>query len=216
MKWPGSGRVLAAVAALVALAALGLQLGLIMGKLGPAFGLWRFLGYFTILTNLLVALVAGAQALGRGGPFARPGVRLTAAAGIVLVGAAYSLFLRAAWDPQGLQKMADVALHDLVPVLMVLAWLAGPHGELRWPQMVWAAAWPLAYVVYAMLRGAADGWYAYHFLDPTMLGPLELAAWMAALLALFAMIAGGLVAVDRALAARGAQAARSVPPGKTE
>ena len=36
---------------------------------------------------------------------------------IAIVGITYSLLLRHMWNPQGTQKIADVLLHDVVPVL---------------------------------------------------------------------------------------------------
>lgn len=45
-------RTVAGIAALTGWAGLALQLVLIVGNLGPAVGTWRFVGFFTILTNI--------------------------------------------------------------------------------------------------------------------------------------------------------------------
>lgn len=198
----GATRILAAVTALTAWAALGLQLAILVGNMGAGAGLWRFVGFFTILTNLLTAIVATAIALGRTGGLAAPRIRLLTANAIALVGLVYTVALQGLWDPQGMQKVADIALHNAVPVLFVLTWLAAPHRGLSWKAIPFALLWPLAYTAYALLRGAADGWYAYWFLDPNTQGAGELMLSVAVLLGAFAAFAALLWWVDRRLARR--------------
>jgi len=202
-------RITAAVAALVGWAGLALQLVLIVRNLGPALGIWRFVGFFTVLSNLLAAAVATALALGSTGRLAGARVRLVAATSILMVGVIYSLALRALWSPTGLQKIADVALHDGVPLLWGLVWLTGPHPGLKWREIAWALAWPLGYCVYALGRGAADGWYAYWFLDPSKQNPAQLMMSVAIMTCAFAVMAATLIAIDRWVAPRKRRPARS-------
>jgi hypothetical protein len=108
-------RGVAALAALVGWAALALQQVLIANNLGFTVGLWRFFGFFTILANIGTATVATAIALGGRTSLASARARLMAATSIALVGITYSVALRALWQPTGLQKVADVALHDATP-----------------------------------------------------------------------------------------------------
>jgi hypothetical protein len=136
------------------------------------------------------------MAVGSRGALARPKARLLAATSIALVGLVYSLWLRALWDPQGLQKLADIALHDAVPVLFLGAWLASLHEQLKWRDMLWAMAPPVLYAIYALARGSADGFYAYGFLNPVAQAPGEMLSSMAVLLAAVAAIAGVLVTID--------------------
>jgi hypothetical protein len=167
-----------AVLATVAWIALGLQLVLSLhqtqlnGK--PAVdGLVAYLGYFTVLSNLFVALVAtdGARREGTPAGLYRASLAGCATTSIVVVGLGYHALLRTIWDPTGAQLVADVLLHYAVPALAVLHWLAYPHVErlpadapLRW------CAWPLAYFAYAMLRGEVMGSYPYPFIDVAALG----------------------------------------------
>ena len=179
-------RIAGAVTAAVAWAALALQLWLIVDKLGLGPGLWRFLGFFTLLTNIGVAIVATGVALGAprwGGPRAR----LMAATSIVMVGLTYSIALRSIWNPTGLQKLTDFAMHDLTPLLFMAVWILAPNGSLGRRDFGWALVPPLLYAAYAMLRGATDGWYAYWFLDPGQQAPIELAASVAVMIAGFAL-----------------------------
>jgi hypothetical protein len=77
-----------------------------------------------------------------------------------------------------------------------------PHGGLGWRDAFWALTLPIAYVAYAMIRGAADGWYAYWFLDPSALAAGLFAFNIAVLLAAFSGVALALVAIDKMLARR--------------
>lgn len=134
-----------------------------------------YLGYFTILTNVLVAaallvpLVAPASAPGQF--FARPGVATTLAVSITVVGLAYFFLLRKVWDPQGWQLVADVALHYVTPVLFIVYWwVAVPKSELRWTDLPKWTLYPVAYMMYVLVRGALTGLYPYHFIDVKALG----------------------------------------------
>ncbi|HWU78040.1 MAG TPA: Pr6Pr family membrane protein [Rhodanobacter sp.] len=170
----------AAIAAVIGWLALGLQLTLSIqlavanGK-SPASGAWIYLGYFTVLTNLLAALALTAAARtqhGRFGRFfARPEVHTVAAMSIIVVAAVYHLLLRQLWQPQGWQIVGDDALHTVMPLLFVLHWwLAVPKGRLHWRQVVAWQIYPAGYFVYALARGAVDGWYPYPFVDVGVLG----------------------------------------------
>lgn len=201
-------RLLAALAAAaVAWFALALQAGLIVDRMtgegaSVAAALWRFFGFFTILTNCAVAIVATAMAFFPQGRLAGPRLRLTVVASILLVGVVYSLALRAIWNPTGWQAVADHALHDVTPPLFLVAWLVSSHGGLGWRDALVAVSAPLGYCVYAFARGAADGWYAYWFLDPTRLGALEMVRNIVLLAVLFWGFALVLVAIDRWIAGR--------------
>ncbi|QDA56828.1 Pr6Pr family membrane protein [Thermomonas aquatica] len=148
---------------------LTLRLSIANGN-GAVHGLWLYFAYFTVLSNLLVALVASRGALSADGGIDAPwrGAAVTA---IVLVGLGYHLLLRNIWNPQGAQWLADVLLHYTVPLAALLWWLALPPckridatAPLRW------LLWPAAYSLYALVRGAASGFYPYPFIDATALG----------------------------------------------
>jgi len=210
-------RIVAGAAALVGWGGLALQL-LLMAKsmgLGPA--LWRYFGFFTILTNLGAATVAAAVTLGGTGGLAGARARLMAATSIIMVGIVYSVALRSLWSPTGLQKVADMLLHDAAPLLWVALWLVGQHLRRRWKEVGWALLPPLLYCIYALARGAADGWYAYWFLDPAQQSPGELATSVVVLLLGFSVLAIILVAVDQALASLGRKPVqRAVRCGRVE
>jgi hypothetical protein len=142
---------------------------------GVAGGIVIFLGYFTILTNLLVCisltmpLIAPSSSLGKF--FSRPEVTAGIAVSILFVGLAYHLLLRNDWNPRGAQKLADVLLHYVIPALYLLYWwFDSPKSALRWTHpMVWGV-YPTLYLVYALIRGAILGSYPYPFIDAASIG----------------------------------------------
>ncbi len=138
-------------------------------------GVVVYLGYFTVLSNLFVALVATlplVAAISRAGLWlARPGVRGCATTAIVCVGIGYHLLLRNIWNPQGLQLIADVMLHYVVPIGALAYWVGfAPRTRLAWLAPVVWCVYPIGYGVYALLRGEAMGTYPYPFLDVAALG----------------------------------------------
>lgn len=211
--------------ALVAWAALLLQLVLsvrqsIDNGLTAVDGLIAYAGYFTVLTNGLVALMATAGALRRGRPamFGAYGPLIVGGvtASIALVGIAYHLLLRHVWSPQGAQWLADVLLHYVVPIVALLHWLgyrgaaAVPFGAtLRW------CAWPALYLAYALLRGEWLHRYPYPFIDVDALGWARVSFNAFGLLIAFLVIGSGVVALGRWRDARDARSARGAARATT-
>jgi hypothetical protein len=161
-----------------------------------------YFSFFTILTNLLVVLgltFSSVAPNSRGGKlFSHPVVIAGLDAYIVMVGLSYSLLLRHVWNPEGLQKIADVILHDLVPVLFALYWLIFvPNNALRWNHVVSWLPYPLAYLVFVLLRGALIGRYPYYFIDVGALGYPRVFLHAAMLLCAFIVVSLVEVAIGR-------------------
>ncbi|OOG48481.1 hypothetical protein B0E50_07655 [Rhodanobacter sp. C01] len=208
---------LVAAAALLGWLALALQLWLsiqltIANGQGALAGVWIYFGYFTILTNVLVAMALTAAAYGPHGAvsrfFVRPDVHTAIAMSIVIVAAIYNLMLRQLWQPHGWQIVADNTLHVMMPVLFLLYWwLAVPKATLRWPQVIHWQLYPAAYFAYVLIRGAVDHWYPYPFLDVTKLGYLLVLVDACAVLLVFVAVALLLVALGRWQVRRASKAA---------
>jgi hypothetical protein len=187
----------AGATALVAWTTLGLQLALLLNAMTLAPALWRFAGFFTILTNLLVAIMATEIASGRTDRLSGPIARMCVTAAMLLVGVAYWFLLAPLWTPTGWQLAADIGLHLAVPVLTFALWLAMADGSLGWRDVPKAAIWPALYAIYAVARGAIDRWYAYWFLNPKDQSPLELLVSVIGLAVLIMAVGAMLVAIDR-------------------
>lgn len=196
------------VAALAGWGALGLQYWLMVAGQPLAVAAERtvnFFSFFTILTNILVALaltvpaVAPRSSAGRflGGA----GPRAAIAGWIFMVGAIYFLILRHLWQPSGLQWWADAALHYAMPALYLLDWFAfAPKAGLRWSDPLRWLGYPVAYSAWTLVHGAFSGWYPYPFADVAALGYAEVLINLGGMTALFLAVGLAVTALAKALA----------------
>jgi hypothetical protein len=165
--------------------------------------LTHFFSYFTIQTNLVVALVltfcsARPQA---DRMLLLPSLKSALATYMVIVGLVYALLLRHLWNPQGLQLVADMILHDAIPLLYPLYWLVFlPKRSLRWMDPALWLIYPVIYFIYILVRGAAFGEYPYPFLDVNKLGYGQVSINAVILLAAFYTLGVIFTAIDRSLA----------------
>ncbi|GAB3691880.1 Pr6Pr family membrane protein [Angustibacter aerolatus] len=201
------GRGWHALTALVALGSLLLQLVLVVGQDGgPGLGtrLIRFVGYFTVQSNLLVLLSTGLLAL-------RPALdawwlrvlRLDAIAGIAVTAGVHAVVLRPLQDLHGADLVADTGLHVVVPALAVVGWLAcGPRRRVDVGTVVLALVWPVVYVAGTALHGAVSHWYPYPFTDVDELGYPTVLRNAAGVLVLLLLVCLLLLGVDRVLGSR--------------
>jgi len=130
----------------------------------------RFFSYFTILTNILVALSYTALLLKQGSRwrnfFSRPDVLTAVAVYITIVGAVYNVILRLLWAPQGLQQLVDELLHSLIPLLFLIFWyIYVSRHVLKWKQVPSWLLYPFFYFIYVLIRGALTGFYPYPFIN---------------------------------------------------
>ncbi|MDQ8029494.1 MAG: Pr6Pr family membrane protein [Brevundimonas sp.] len=195
-----------AVFALTGWATLGLQYGLMLAT--PDRGVFEltlnFFSYFTILTNVLVALamtlpvVAANRPLGRWA--ASEGVRASVAMYAVVVGLVYHFLLHATWNPQGWSLLANLGLHYLMPTAMLLDWLMfTPKGRLRWSDPAKWLVFPLVYGGWTVIHGLAADWWPYWFTDVSQLGWIRAGGYFGALLVFFGLVGLIVVAIDRTL-----------------
>lgn len=132
----------------------------------------RFLSYFTIESNLLVAITATMLALApaRDGRLFRV-LRLDALFGIAITGVVYAVLLAPQHDPHGVAAFTNAGLHYATPLLSVVGWLLfGPRPRIDERTLLLALVWPALYIAYTLAHGAASHWYPYPFVDVTHLG----------------------------------------------
>ena len=197
--------------ALVAWSGLVLQYVLLIDmtlhELGPWLGTFRFLSYFTVLSNVLVALTATFALRdtdsAAGGFFRSARVRGAAALCIAVTCGIYRFFLASTWVPQGLQIVADAQLHYIVPPLYLLWWIGwAGHGQLQWSDALRWLIFPLVFLIGVLARGAWLHEYPYPFLDVDTLGMAIVLRNVAGLGLLFLLAGGLLIAFDRGVLRR--------------
>lgn len=161
-KPTGVVRVAAAAIALISWAGLAVQFNAIIDQGQSVIGtLWIMVRYFTILTNLLVAVVFSGVASGLPA-FAAPLLLGGTTMAIVLVGVVNHLLLRGLLELSGGAKLADTILHYVTPIAVLVFWLLlAPKGQLTRRDPLRWVAFPSAYLVYALVRGTIEGKFAY-------------------------------------------------------
>jgi hypothetical protein len=151
----------------------------------------RFVGYFTILSNTLVAWATATLALGRDRDTTWWRIlRLDGLIGITVTFVVVQVLLRGLVELDGADLLADNLLHVVVPLLAVGGWLVfGPRRRVRRSDLLPALAFPVAWLVYTLVRGAVVDWYPYPFLDAGELGYAAVAATCLAIAVLFVGLA---------------------------
>lgn len=129
--------------------------------------------FFTIQTNILVALCFTAAALGASQTsfFKRRGTLTSVAVNISIVALVFNLVLRATYHPAGLASLSNELVHVITPALFIIYWLAFvPKDGIDWKDGFAWLWYPAFYLVYVLIRGAICGIYPYFFLDADKYG----------------------------------------------
>jgi len=135
----------------------------------------RYFSYFTLLTNLLVAvcctclLLAPTSKWGRF--FSKTKTSTAVTVYILIVGLIYNTILRFIWNPTGLQMMVDELLHTVIPLMFLFYWIifANKSG-LKWKDIFPWLIYPLVYLIFVLIRGSFSGFYPYPFIHAGNLG----------------------------------------------
>lgn len=201
-----SERLLTRLVAALAWFALALQFVLLLratwNTKGPALATLQFFSYFTILSNLLVASVCTASLAHSRSTLRRfltsASVRGAVALYIAVTGCIYLVILSSLWAPTGLQWIADTALHYAVPASYLMLWIFyAPRRTLAWSDALRWLAFPLAFLVWALVRGAWLHEYPYPFIDAGALGLARVLANAVGICLLFFVLGLVIVAFNR-------------------
>ncbi|MBT2475211.1 Pr6Pr family membrane protein [Microbacterium sp. ISL-103] len=182
----------------------------------------NFLSFFTILSNLLAAIVlivAAVWAL-RHRHDSRPepnwlAVSLACASTYMIVtGIVYNTLLRGVALPQGVTvPWSNEVLHVVIPLFLLADLLFAPRRRaLAWSAVAITTVFPIAWVVYTMIRAnliiaPATGetwWYPYPFLNPHLVpgGYLGVAGYIVGIAVAIVGVACFVVWVGRKRGAR--------------
>ena len=181
------------------LAGLGplLQYVLMVQGQTPAAGAVKsveFFSYFTILSNILAAVVLTAPLVAPTsvvGTWAeRSSTRISVAVYLTVTTAIYHTLLAGLWDPQGWRLVSDILLHTVTPALFVIDWLMrGGLGETGRASAAKALVFPSLYGLWTLAHGAVSGFYPYPFLDVGKHGYLSVIVTMLVMAGGFLLVA---------------------------
>ncbi|MGL3200270.1 MULTISPECIES: Pr6Pr family membrane protein [Curtobacterium] len=157
--------------AVIAVVSAILAQWLVSSKL-PSYNPFNFFGYFTIQSNIAIA-VALAATLVVGVRRERSPVGLSVFRGastvyIATTGIVYNTLLVSV-DVQTSVQWSNDVLHRVLPVYAVLDWLLfSDRARLLFRHVWWFLLYPAVWLVVILIRGATDGWVPYPFLDPSL------------------------------------------------
>jgi hypothetical protein len=186
-------------ARLIAVIAVGTAIALDTAGPVPVVDL---LTLFTFQSNIAYALYAAWTAVRPPAPVIKGALTLY----VVVSGLVFHLVLNNPHTPfyagpfhfRPAEAVGNQLLHTVLPLLAVADWLVlERRGRYRWRYALYWLAGPLAYLGYALGRGAAAGTYPYPFLDPHRLGAGGVALSALALAAVFALLGLLFVRIDR-------------------
>ncbi|PPH29758.1 Pr6Pr family membrane protein [Rathayibacter sp. AY1F9] len=131
---------------------------------------FNFFGFFTIQSNIVLAVVLGATAVlalrRRPAPGGLVLVRGAFTGYIIIVGLVYNTLLTDVAGGVAL-PWANTVMHVLFPVYGLLDWLLlADRPPLPWRRLWLVVVYPIVWLVVVLIRGATDGWVPYPFLDP--------------------------------------------------
>lgn len=168
--------------------------------------LFDWVTYFTILSNVVVAVVL-TMLIARPAVFGRPdatgavwrALRLDSVLMITITGLIYNLMLAEA-GKSGWDLLSNTLLHWVVPLLTPIVWIiAGPRGLITLRTIGLAMVLPLLWAGFAVVRGLAVGAYPYPFLDVEVNGLPSVLAFVSVILVVAVLLALILMAVDSGL-----------------
>jgi hypothetical protein len=137
---------------------------------GPVETVLQMARFFTILTMVLVVIAFATVSISKTRGLSAPTLAAVTLS-VVMTGAVYHVMLAEVWNPTGLGIAADWGLHTIVPLCVLVWWLAhAPKTALVWADLPAFALWPAVYVAYALGLASRDGIYPYPFMDPGLQG----------------------------------------------
>ncbi|MGE6221440.1 Pr6Pr family membrane protein [Nubsella zeaxanthinifaciens] len=167
----------------------------------------RFFSYFTIQSNLLIAIASTSIVLlpktALGVFFSRQTIKTALTVYILVVALVYNVVLRFLWTFIGWGALVNELLHVVVPLLFLIYWSVFVVKRfLKWSNLWWWLSYPLVYCIVVMLRGNYSGFYPYPFLNMDKLGLQSVMVNCLAVTALFAVLSVLFIAIGKRQAKR--------------
>jgi len=120
-------------------------------------------------------------------------IRLTVAVSMVIVGVIYNALL-AGGDPDprdigyAWPVLPNLIMHTYMPIVIFLEWLLfNTDFKIKLKSVFWVLLYPLAWLAFTIIRGLAQGWWPYWFLDPQY-GIGTMLTWIGVITAFFVVL----------------------------
>ena len=132
----------------------------------------NFFFFFTILSNILAAVLMTGQALSPGWMRSNGLFRGAVTLYMTITGMVYAVLLRPIEADVGLiDPWVNFVLHSLGPAALLIDWLLFPPERTLTKNSLWVwLIFPALYLTVTLIRGPFVDWYPYPFLDPRETG----------------------------------------------
>jgi hypothetical protein len=161
----------------------------------------RFFSFFTILTNIIVAIYFSLILFYKNEnlrSITRPGILTAMTIYIFMVGSVYQVALRHVWNPEGIQLIVDELLHSIIPALVIIFWTLYENKQaVKYSQIPKWAIYPISYLLYILIRGSFSNFYPYPFVNVNEIGLTKALINSAILLLIFLFFATMFVFIGR-------------------
>lgn len=159
----------------------------------------NYFSYFTIDSNLIATalLLAGAAMWRSDDTPALDFLRGGAVVYMTVTGVVFTLLLRGT-DVDTTIPWVNTVVHEAGPLFILADWFVlPPRARISSARSVLWLAFPLAWTIYTLIRGAASGRYPYPFLDPANGGYATVTVYMIVILVFMLLLALGVAATSR-------------------
>lgn len=137
----------------------------------------EYFAYFSIQGTLICSVVLGVTGIralqGLSDTKLIHIVRLSTTVYVTVISVVYNALLRGLpGDVRDAGYQWPVIPNEIIhvwgPIVMVLDWLlVAGFASVRLRAAFWVVLYPIAWILFSVVRGNIDGWWAYWFLDPT-------------------------------------------------
>lgn len=169
---------------------------------------WEYFSYFTIQTSLIAIVTLGVSGWfawnGRSETRVLNVVRLGTVTFTVVVTLVYNMLLRglpdAAADGDYVWPiLPNEILHVWAAIFMLIDWmLSSRRINLRIRAIFWVLLFPLAWLVYSIIRGLATDWWPYWFINPNEpAGIVGMLTYIVGIMLFLLTVAIGLLGLQR-------------------
>lgn len=160
----------------------------------------RLFSYFTIQSNILVAVATFLIITGRIQTQWFRVIRLASLIGITVTGVVAAVALPPSPTYSTANLICDRLLHIVVPVLAFVGWIAfGPRGFVTRRDILPTLIWPILWLVATLGLAPFTHWYPYPFLNVDVIGWGSVLINSAGIAVLFLLLAALALWADRRL-----------------
>ncbi len=167
--------------------------------LGRSFfgAMFHFFSFYTNWTNILLVLIY--LALFKGWTrFNSATTSVTGLSSIIMVMIVYHFLLSATHHPEGIDRVTNVVMHYITPVIFTAFWITSKHsGVLNWSDLYKFVLFPMTFLAFTYVKAGITGEYPYDFLNLSLNGIAGVAPIIGAIVVLILALGSLAIIYDK-------------------